>query len=571
MIILGLTAGTHDTSAALLVDGQIEIAIEEERLSRNKHTNAFPILAIEACLQHQKISINDVDIISICWDLREIYEQRYIKQLFDHDFSKLIDDRKDEILRFSEIVDKIRALDYQGEIRYEKHHFCHTIYSYASSHFNDCAFITLDGYGETESGYIGRIINNQMEFYKSFDIDNSLGLLYTAITYFLGFKTHCDEGIVMGLASYGDADALIDEQISYLDIFRKIISLNDDNLYHIDRSYFLFGLRKQGWVSKKFIEQFGLNRQADEELTQHHKNIASALQIRIEEVIQHIANKLYEKYQLDQLCLSGGLALNCVANGQLYLTTAYKNIHIPSAPADNGLSIGAALFTNSQFQFNKITDSAYLGPVYNEQEISASIKAIANNKQLKIKEVNDHHEIAQLLMDGKILAVCHGRSEFGPRALGNRSILSRPFPLSMKNHLNNRVKFREDFRPFAPVVLEEHAEDYFDIRGDDHNMTKTYHSNKDNADKIPAALHVDGSGRVQTVNKEQNDVLYQIINCFYQLSGIPVILNTSFNVKGQPIVETPDDAIQTFLTTNIDTLFIGNKYLILKADSYVKN
>jgi len=563
--VLGITVATHDTSASLLVDGELKVAIEEERLCREKHTTRFPFKSIQACLDFAAVSVKEIESVNVCWDLKTIYQERYIKNIFSDNFSELVQDRKEEITRLLEIEKNIKSLGFENSVEYHNHHECHTAYAFYTSPFNHSAFITLDGYGETESGHIGIVENGSIQVWKRFDIDNSLGLVYAALTHLLGFKPHCDEGIVMGLASYGDCDACVEgDERSYISVFREMILDDNEEIYRLDREYFSFGLRKIGWCSDKLHKLFGEKRQQNQDITQHHRNIAAALQKRTEEVIESIAVRLSREFpQHDNLCLSGGLALNCVANGKLAFETGFENIHVPSAPGDNGLSVGAALLSQHNAPAKKIMASAYLGPVYSDAEIDESLKLLEGRDCIIIENVN-LHQVAKKLADGEILACYNGRSEFGPRALGNRSILSCPYPQEMKDILNKRVKFREEFRPFAPVILEEFAEEYFRIKGESFNMTKTFDSKEIALMNIPAALHVDGSGRVQTVNQRQNPVLYGLISAFNELTSIPVIINTSFNVKGQPIVEKPSEAIATFLSTNIDSLFFWGKYLITK-------
>lgn len=565
MYILGLNVFSHDTSAALFHKKELLIAVEEERFSKAKHTKNFPINSIKKCLEFAKINVSEVDKICIGWDINKILLERFLSQSSkESNLVKIFKERKEELDRIIDIKKQLGKLKFTCETLFYNHHDCHNAYSYATSDFKKSALLCLDGYGETKSSQIAFVNDNKKKILKEHNINNSLGLLYSAITNFLGFKSHCDEGIVMGLSSYGNYKNYLNTKQKYIDFFRKNIKFYKGDI-KINRKFFSFGLTRKGWVTNHFVKIFGKHRTYNKPLTNHHKDISAALQKTLEQICQKICKFYFKKYRTKNLCLSGGVALNCVMNGKLHQITNFKNIHVPSCPGDAGVSVGACMmFLNDYYKENiKISNSPFLGIKYTKLTFKQLNKFFSKRKYKIFKLKNNYQKLSSFLHEGKIAATFVGRSEFGPRALGNRSILTRTYPGGMKDYLNNSVKFREEFRPFAPAVLDVYAKKYFDIKGESFNMTKTFSVKK--IYKIEAVTHVDKSARVQVVRKKDNAFFYKLIENFHNFSGVPILLNTSFNIKGQPIVENIYDAIETFKKTKIDILVTEN-YFIKKVN-----
>ncbi len=563
MKILGIKYGGHDTSAALMVDGKLIAACAQERYSLDKHSRKFPIDAINDCLKIGGLKIEDIDEIAYVNKVKTFLKEIYIKpalksfkrlKFLINDFDKF-----KKLYNTEKIVRK--KLNYSGKINFYRHHLCHIASSYYPSGFKNALCLSIDGMGEHETGMIaeansGNInILNAANFYP-----NSLGLLYSSITNFLGWKNHCDEGIIMGLAPFGNPSAIIpNTNKTYISVFREILREKNEFEFEINLDLVDFYNARDKWVTKKFLNIFGQKRKYGDTITDNHKNIAAALQLRLEEVVLRQLKYAKEKFGYENLCLAGGVALNCSMNGKIEKSKIFKKIYIQPASADDGCSIGAcylAHFNSSKklFKENKMYNS-YLGSRFTKEEIEKEIK----NFGIKVeKSQNIYKETSKLLNDGKIIAWFQGASEFGPRALGNRSILCKPSPASMKDHLNNNVKFREEFRPFAPAVLDKFQNDYFNIGQDSYHMLIATSVKKEKKNLIPAVVHIDNTCRVQTVKKEINKKFYDLIEEFYKLTNIPVLLNTSFNIKGQPMINSPYEAIKTFIKTRIDVLVIGD-------------
>jgi len=387
-----------------------------------------------------------------------------------------------------------------------------------------------------------------------------LGLLYSTVTSYLGFKVNNDEYKVMGLAGYGDP--------KYIENFKKIIDIKDDGSFKLDMSYFVFHY-KERMPSKKFIKEFGPMRHKDEKINQRHKDIAASLQNITEEVIFNLLRQLYKETKLKNLCMAGGVALNSVANGKIIKKTPFKKVFIQPASSDAGTSLGAAFYIyNSIFRKKRkfVMEHAYWGPEFKTNEI----RKFLINKKINFFEFDNDDELlkktAELIFKNKIIGFFQGRMEWGPRALGNRSILANPCNPKMKDILNKKVKHREDFRPFAPVVTIEDFKDYFEAELPDPFMLFVYPIKNEKRKLIPSVTHIDGTGRIQTIEKSQNPRYYKLIKEFEKLSGVPILINTSFNIKGEPIVCTPEDAYKCMMGTGIDYLVI-DKFLIAKKDN----
>ena len=570
IIILGLNFGGHDTSACLMKNGILLAACEEERYTKEKHTRDFPKNAINDCLKKAKISINDIDEITFSYDpsLLKIENFQNIistsRENFEiSDFKKLKELRSQDF----QLADFIKnELNFSGKITSHLHHLCHLASCYYPSGFEDALVISHDGIGEVDCSLMATASKGTISiFHHGNQWPNSLGLLYAAITDYLGWKYNSDEGIVMGLASYGD-DTQIVKSIgkSYREIFKEIIVPDGFN-YKIDRTWVAFHEVRSKWVSDKFVNTFGPKRNFNGPIEDHHKHIACALQNRLEEIILEQLKKCKEKFNLKKLCFAGGIALNCSLNGKILQSGLFDEIFIPPASGDNGTAIGGCYLSSKlklpNLEFNRL-DNYYKGSSFNDEEIKTALE-FHNVKYSEPKNFSKY--VAIKLKDQKIIGWFQEGAEFGPRALGNRSILTSPFPKEMKDILNSRVKFRESFRPFAPSILSEFASDYFEIKQSSPHMLIAVNVKPEKINEIPAVVHVDNSARVQTVNKTDNPTFRKLIESFYEETKCPVLLNTSFNVKGQPIVNTPDDAIKCFLSTNIDVLAIG-KFIVTKDD-----
>ena len=563
VVILGLNYGGHDTSACLMKNGNLITACEEERYIKQKHTRNFPKNAINDCLKKANLSINDVDEITLSYDPRLLKTENFDNLLSETrknfkitELQKLKELRKQDF----DLGDFVRKeLGYSGKITSHLHHLCHLASCYYPSGFNDALVISHDGIGEVDCSLMATASDGEISiFHHGNQWPNSLGLLYAAITDYLGWKYNSDEGIVMGLAPYGDDTKLVKStEKTYRDIFREIISTNDLD-YEIDRSWIAFHEVRSKWVSDKFVNTFGPRRIPEGKIEEHHKHIACALQNRLEEIILSQLKNCKEKFGLKKLCFAGGIALNCSLNGKILQSGLFDEIFVPPASGDNGTAIGACYLSTKNMRSDLSTrrfDNYYIGSKFSNEIIENSLrkKNVSYSKPKNLEKF-----VAQKLNEQKIIGWFQGGAEFGPRALGNRSILTAPFPKEMKDILNSRVKFREEFRPFAPAILSEMANEFFEITQPSPHMliAVTVKSNK--ISEIPAVVHVDNSARVQTVDNLNNPKFRKLLEAFYAETGCPVLLNTSFNVKGQPIVNSPNDAIDCFLSTNIDVLAIGD-------------
>ena len=563
VVILGLNYGGHDTSACLMKNGNLITACEEERYIKQKHTRNFPKNAINDCLKKANLSINDVDEITLSYDPRLLKTENFDNLLSETrknfkitELQKLKELRKQDF----DLGDFVRKeLGYSGKITSHLHHLCHLASCYYPSGFNDALVISHDGIGEVDCSLMATASDGEISiFHHGNQWPNSLGLLYAAITDYLGWKYNSDEGIVMGLAPYGDDTKLVKStEKTYRDIFREIISTNALD-YEVDRSWIAFHEVRSKWVSDKFVNTFGPRRIPEGKIEEHHKHIACALQNRLEEIILSQLKDCKEKFGLKKLCFAGGIALNCSLNGKILQSGLFDEIFVPPASGDNGTAIGACYLSTKNMRSDLSTkrfDNYYIGSEFSNEIIENSLrkKNVSYSKPKNLEKF-----VAQKLNEQKIIGWFQGGAEFGPRALGNRSILTAPFPKEMKDILNSRVKFREEFRPFAPAILSEMANEFFEITQPSPHMLIAVTVKSDKISKIPAVVHVDNSARVQTVDNLNNPKFRKLLEAFHDETGCPVLLNTSFNVKGQPIVNSPNDAIDCFLSTNIDVLAIGN-------------
>lgn len=565
MYILGISAFYHDSAAALLKDGQIVAAAQEERFTRIKHDSSFPINAITYCLSSENISAKDLDYIGF-------YEKPFIKFeriLFSHlatfpksfiSFLMATPMWLKEKLWIPSLIRK--KLEYEDEVLLIEHHLSHAGSSFLVSPFKEAAILTIDGVGEWSSGAYGKGKENQIELFYEMRFPHSLGLLYSAFTYYLGFRVNSAEYKVMGLAPYGEP--------GYYDlILKELVDLKEDGSFKLNMKYFSYdyGLKM---TSSRFDELFGSVRRAPEsEIKKLHQDIASSLQKVTEEIVLRMAKNLYKETGLKKLCLAGGVALNCLANSRIMKETPFEEIFIQPGSSDAGGAVGVAAYIyytllNNQRGF--VWKDAYLGPGYSNQEI----------KNFLIREGIHHREYnreellkftAKLLSQQNILGWFQGRMEFGPRALGNRSILADPRKAENKDRVNQKVKYREGFRPFAPSLIRERAEDFFEIDRHSPFMLLTFQVK---SKKIPAVTHVDGSARLQTLKREENPLFYDLLVEFGNLTHCPVLLNTSFNLRGEPIVCTPEEAYLSFMRSGMDYLIMGNFVLDKKEMTPLK-
>lgn len=573
MYILGISCYYHDASAALLKDGFIVAAAAEERFTRKKHDTSFPINAVNYCLKSQNITINNIDYIGF-------YEKPFLKfervlsqhlEMFPLSFKTFLISLPswiNEKLRVPKTVKK--KLKYEGDILFIEHHLAHAAGSFLVSPFQKAAILTLDGVGEWTTTAYGIGEGNNIQLMKEIKFPSSLGLLYSTITSYLGFTVNNSEYKVMGLSPYG----LIDKQKNpYYEKLKHVIDIKDDGSYRLDMSYFIYHYADR-MPSRKLCRLLnGPVRKPESGITQRHKDIAAALQMVYEEVLFKILNHVYNESKCENIVLAGGCGLNSVANGKILRNTPFKRFWAQPDPGDGGTSIGAASYIYHTLLGNKrkfVLKDAFLGPGFS----TAQVKDFLDENRIKYSQFKNEKELirttAKLIYENNVVGWFQGRMEFGPRALGSRSILSNACNPKMKEILNLKVKHREKFRPFAPVVCEDDALTYFDcdrpIPEPTDFMLVVYPIKGEAQKKIPAVTHVDGSGRLQTIKRFQNPLYYDLIKEFGKLSGISILINTSFNIRGEPIVCTPYDAYKCMMGTGIDCL-IMDKFLIKKEDN----
>lgn len=568
-VILGLSCFYHDSAAALLIDGKIVAAAQEERFTRKKHDESFPENAISYCLESQKLTIKDVDHV-IFYDKPIAKFERLLqtfiavwprgRRLFVMSIRSWL---KDKLWIENTIAKK---LHWGKDVLFTEHHYAHAASAYYGSSFDEATVVTMDGVGEWDTTTIGYGEKNQLKLTKAIQFPHSLGLLYSALTYYLGFKVNSAEYKVMGLAPYGNPDAY-DEQ------FKKLIDIKDDGSFKLNMKYFAYEYGEV-MTSPAFNALFGgPPRNSESTLEQYHKDIAASLQKVTEEIVLKVVKHAKKLYPSDNLCLAGGVALNCVANGKIIESGLFKNIYIQPAAGDAGGAVGAAAYLYYDVLKNKkegsVMDTVYLGPEFTQNDIKTFLEKTNKNMkgQLHYTFVSDEKlssHVALLIENNNIIGWFEGRMEFGPRALGNRSILADARNKENWKRVNLKIKYRESFRPFAPSVLEEHADTYFNLKG--HASPYMLLVAQVKKDTVPAVTHIDNSARIQTVSKTQNSRYYNLINEFYKSTGCPVIINTSFNVRGEPIVCSPEDAFNCFVNTEMDYLVLGN-YIVGKKDN----
>ncbi len=600
-IILGISAFYHDSAAAIIKDGKIVAAAQEERFTRKKHDSSYPFNAIKYCLEEANIKLNEIDNVVF-------YEKPFLK------FERLLETYlafaprgfksfsismpiwlREKLFQKKFLFDKLKNQDQNfndiNKISFSEHHFSHAASAFYPSPFKEAVIITLDGVGEWATTTVAIGKDNDIKMLKEIHFPHSLGLLYSAFTYYLGFKVNSGEYKVMGLAPYGEP--------KFVDvIFKNLIDVKEDGSFKLNMKYFNYatGLTM---TNIHFNELFGqkVRDPKKELLTSFHMNIAASIQVVIEKIILRIMRNIQEETKIKNLCLAGGVALNCVANGKILKNKIFKNIWIQPASGDAGGSLGAALgywfkeLSNPRHKNEGTSDEmfgSYLGPSFTEKEIEKNLNSLGANYKKYDKE-----EMIQItaneLKNGKIIGWFQGRMEFGPRALGCRSIIADPRSDKMQKTLNLKIKFRESFRPFAPSILREDLNNWFELNYDSPYMLLVAdikkkiqipesHDNKNlfgidrlnlKRSTIPAVTHVDYSARIQTVHKETNPNYHKLISKFKEITNCPILVNTSFNIRGEPIVCSTEDAFRCFMGTDLDILVCEN--IILRKNEQNKN
>lgn len=567
MNILGVSAYFHDSSACLVKDGKVIAAAEEERFTRIKHDIRFPANAIKYCLQAGGVTANEIDYVAF-YEKPLLKFERVMNQFF-HSFPggywafyKTMPSWIKEKISIRKTLRK--KTGYKGKVLFIEHHMAHAASSYLASPFDEAAILTVDGVGESTTTTLGHAKGNEITLTKRLEFPHSLGLFYSALTAYLGFKVNNDEYKVMGLAPYGKP--------TYYDTLRKTIEIMDDGSIRLDTNYFVFDdLRTM--FTDRLVRLLGPPRKKGGPMEQRHKDMAASLQVLTEEAVMKMLNHLHKETKLDNLCIAGGVALNSVANGKILKNTPFKNIFIQPAAGDGGTAMGAALYVYNTIlkkEREYVLESSSLGPEFSTDQM----KRFLDENKISHKEFRNREELlketAKLIWENNVVGWFHGRMEWGPRALGNCSILANPCNPGMKDILNLKVKHREAFRPFAPVVCVEDAPDYFEcdepVPYPTDFMLMVYPIRKKKQEALPAVTHVDGSGRLQTIRREQNPLYYDLIKEFGKLSGVPILVNTSFNIRGEPIVCTPENAYRCMMGTGIDFL-VMDKFLISRNDN----
>lgn len=581
MIVLGISGLYHNSAAALCLNGEILSAAEEERFTRIKNDKSLPVNAIKYCLDSNNITIDDIDIV-VYYDNPLLTLDRFLnnglwikekEKFLEAGFQSLFGDK---MWIHKRIKDAIGGLGKNGNLHVTQHHLSHAAHTYFFSPYDHAAILILDGVGEWATVTMAEGKGNKINIIRQMNYPHSIGLFYSAFTYYCGFKVNSGEYKMMGLAPYGTP--------KYVDLIKKeLISIEQDGFFQLNMKYFDF-LNGYSMINKSFEELFGVEkRQSEGAINQFYCDIACSAQKVTEEIVLLMAKYLKEKTGLDNLCLGGGVALNCVANGLIRKNSGFQNVFIPPGSGDSGGAIGAALYTyyslnNAERCLTRNNSLVYLGPCYDEIKTTDMLCRMgAVFEEIEEKKLPDI--IAAELAVGKIIGIFSGRMEFGPRALGNRSIIANPMEADAQYNLNMKIKYRESFRPFAPAVLEEYVSEYFEDTMKSPYMlftTKLKENQRifceevpfddrirQKRSSVPAITHVDYSARLQTVSFSDNPFFYKIIDAFREKTGCPMVVNTSFNVRGEPIVCSPEDAYRCFMATEMDILLV-DRFLLYK-------
>lgn len=594
--ILGISAFYHDSAAAITVGGVIIAAAQEERFTRDKHTPDFPVQAIKYCLEEAGLEIDELDAI-VFYDKPLLKFERLLETYYAFapkgiaSFLKAIPVWLNEKLFLKKLIyDGLKEVGSYDKskvtILFPEHHLSHAASAYFPSRFNHSAILTIDGVGEWCTASIGLGEGNDIKIIKELNFPHSVGLLYSAFTYYLGFTVNSGEYKLMGLAPYGNPES--EETSTFVDLIKKyLVDIKADGSIWLNQDYFNYATGLRMTKDDKWNTIFGFPRREPEaDLEQKHCNLALAIQQVTEEIVIKLAKEAKRVTGSDNLCMAGGVALNCVANGKLLRENIFKNIYIQPAAGDAGGALGAALAASFMYFEEErvlpdnfdLMQGSYLGPDFSDKEINSMNKRVKANFKFydNFNELTNH--VAEKIADGAVIGWFQGRMEFGPRALGNRSILGDARNPDMQKKLNLKIKYREGFRPFAPSVLAEDASEYFDLNTDSPYMLivspvkenrrkplpkdyfnldlwdRLYHQRSD----LQSITHLDFSARIQTVHKETNPRYWELIHSFKQKTGYSLVVNTSFNVRGEPIVNTPYDAFRCFMSTEMDYLVINN-------------
>ncbi|MCC6691533.1 MAG: carbamoyl transferase, partial [Bacteroidia bacterium] len=544
------------------------------RLNRKKHYGGIPVESIKACLAYARLKMSDIDHVTFFWKPSISYSKipvflfKYwhkVPALLREQRSFTVEENLGMLNYLSDmkkIPETLRKL-FPGEkmkfgFHMIEHHYCHAASTFFCSPYQEAAIMTIDGAGEWSTCMMAHGKGNKITKLSTVDTPYSLGAFYQAVSRHLGFKLIEGPGKLMGLSSYGDAGSPV------YDKMKKLVELTPEGGFKLDMSYFSYHYTRKSGVSKKFEQEFGHSKSEGKDWTKHELNVAAAAQHIVEDVFIHMASHLKKKTGCENLCIAGGVGLNSVANGLIATKGIFKNIFIQPAAGDSGTSLGSAIYYNHCVLDRKreyVMETAFLGPGYEDDAYETAIKK--HNLPYKKTQKRYAEFAAKKLAEGKIVGWFQGRLEFGPRALGNRSIIANPLVAEMKNVLNARVKFREGFRPFAAIVLEEDCGKYFDCAYPNPYMLMVYNVRSEYLGKLPAITHTDNSVRIQTVNQSENPQMRDLLEAFRKETGYSVLINTSFNIKGEPIVAKPDDAVRSFAIADMDYLVIGN-YVVAK-------
>lgn len=557
-IIIGLNASGFNTSACLFVDGILVFAAEEERFNREKRTRKFPTKALDYIFKKYKLTIKDVDFFTVGWNPAINLENpntsqnqgqtRFLGELFYNVANSLVN-YNNEVGDFTEQI--VHYKKKKIHIYFIRHHISHASLFFLSG-LKKSAVLTLDAFGEKQSSEFFDARENSLKSLWNQEFPHSMGSFYSTFTSFLGFKPQSDEWKLMGASAYGNHKRF-EKKI-------KNIIYPTDHGFELDLTYFNhFQFHRPGYYSKKLSNYLGIDPlNKNEELNEIHYDLAASVQKSFEDICFHLLKKLYEKTNCTSLVFSGGCAYNCSLNGKIDQNTNFNNVFIPPFPDDSGVSIGSALYLNKVILKNKknfVLNHNYLGPNYDNSEI----KFLLNSFKIKNRFIkNPEEDAAKEIESGKIIGWFQGKLEFGDRSLGNRSILADPRDKKMKDKVNNLIKYRESFRPFAPSILEEHVGNFFKSKIISPFMSKTKEVKKNKQNLIPAVVHHDGSARLQSVSQINNPRFYKLLKYFFRNTGVPMLLNTSFNVQGEPIVCSPQDALRTFFSCGLDILYLEN-------------
>lgn len=574
-IILGINAYHSDSSACLIKSGKIVAAVEEERFKRIKHWSGLPIESIQFCFDAANIKLSDVDVIAFNQDSKaNLLRKAEFMISKSPDISMILNRIKNKRERMG-MIDELERIfsreKFKGKLFPVEHHYAHLASAFYASPYEHASIVSIDGFGDFASAAWGRGIKEKIYIDDKVYFPHSLGIFYMMMTQYIGFPNWGDEYKVMGLAPYGEPN--------YTDELNDIVLLQSDGSFKLNLKYFRHHSEKiendiangEPRVISLFTNQLnkliGPPRSIGEELTQRHKDIARSTQVIYEGALFHLLNSIYQNQKLDSLALAGGCAMNSVANGKIYRHTPFKRIYVPSAAGDAGGAVGAALAAQAEFDAHSCRiglSHAYLGPEFNDDDIGVLIK------DKLVSQTNEPHfvhffknerdllvKVAHAISEGLVIGWFQGKMEWGPRALGNRSILGDPRRENMKDILNLKIKRRESFRPFAPSILREHVNEWFEVNDEVPFMMQVYPIREHKRKMIPAVTHVDGSGRLQTVDVTANKRYYSLICEFNKITGVPIILNTSFN-ENEPVVCKPEEAIACFARTKMDILVMGN-------------